>query len=357
MFNFLNPYLHLLDNIYAGNTVKTYLIALITFFVLLLLLKITQVIFVHNLKKLAKKTKTRLDDLLVAMIHRVSPPFYFLFSLYFAVRTLQIPTNYTLIIDWLFVALVSYQIIQILVIGVDFTVQNMLCKENKCITENKTLINLIANFFKAILWGIAIIILLSKAGINVSSLVAGLGIGGIAIALAIQNILGDMFGSISLITDKPFVIGDFIIIGNDMGVVKKIGMKTTRIQTLQGEELVVPNKDLISSRIQNFKKMQERRIQFSFGVTYDTKTEKLKKIPEIVKKIVASASNTRFDRAHFKSFGDFSLNFEVVYYLKTGDYNKYMDIQQKINFDIREVFEKEKIEMAFPTQTLFVKKD
>lgn len=358
MLNFLNPYLHLLDNVYAGNTLRAYLTALAVFIALLIVLKIIQVVVVSNLKRLAKKTKTNFDDLMVAMINRVSPPFYLLFALYLAGRMLYISTYYLKLIDIAFIALVVYQVIQILGIAIDFFIKNLLGKSgSQKVAENKMIIKMLGNFMKVILWAFGLLILLSKAGIDISSLVAGLGIGGVAIALAIQNILGDMFGSISLITDKPFVIGDFIIIGEDMGTVEKIGMKTTRIRTLQGEELIVPNKDLISSRIQNFKRMQERRIQFSFGVTYDTPTKKLKEIPQIVKDIITSLPNTHFDRAHFKTFGDFSLNFEVVYFIKNNDYNKYMDTQQKINFAIREAFEKEKIEMAFPTQTLFVKKD
>jgi small-conductance mechanosensitive channel len=204
-------------------------------------------------------------------------------------------------------------------------------------------------------------VVLSVLNIDLTGIVLGMGVAGIAIALALQNVLGDVFSAFTIYFDKPYEIGDFIIIGGDMGIVKKIGIKSTRLQTLQGEELVVSNNEMISTRIQNFKKMRKRRIVFQFGVTYGTSSEKLKKIPEIIKKIINPKNKKlpevyNLDRVHFREFGDFSLNFEVVYYLKTGDYNKYMDTQQEINFEIKDAFEKEGIEMAFPTQTVLLEK-
>ena len=205
----------------------------------------------------------------------------------------------------------------------------------------------------------AFLIILYIFEVDLTGAVVGLGVGGIAIALALQNVLSDIFSAFTIYFDKPFEIGDFIIIGSDMGVVKKIGIKSTRIQTLQGEELIVSNNELINSRIQNFKKMKRRRIVFAFGVTYGTPSKKLKNIPEIINNIInkEKMSNIdKLDRVHFKQFGDFSLNFEVVYYLKTGDYNAYMDTQAEINLAIKDAFEKEGIEMAFPTQTIFLNK-
>ncbi|MDG6218439.1 MAG: mechanosensitive ion channel family protein, partial [Candidatus Thermoplasmatota archaeon] len=207
----------------------------------------------------------------------------------------------------------------------------------------------------AIVYLFAFLLILYAFGLNLSGAVVGLGIGGIAIALALQNILSDLFSALTIYFDRPFEIGDFVIIDPDLGTVKKIGMVSTRIQTLQGEELVVSNRELISTRIRNFKQMQKRRIVFGFGVIYATPLSKLEKIPGIVKKIIDSIEIADVDRVHFKEFGNFSLNFEVVYYIKSRDYAIYMDTQQEINFKIKEAFEKEGIEMAFPTQTIFVK--
>lgn len=223
-------------------------------------------------------------------------------------------------------------------------------------TRNETAIFGIKLIAKILLWAIAILMVLSNWGVNISALAASMGIGGIAIALAAQNILSDLFSSFSIYLDKPFEIGDYIVIGADRGTVQKIGLKTTRIQTLQGEELVVSNQELTTTRVQNFKKMTERRINFSVGVTYDTPTEKLKKIPEILEKIISSESKARFDRVHFASFDDWALRFDAVYYVLSQDYAEYMDMQQVMNFSIKEAFESESIEMAFPTQTIHVVK-
>ena len=182
-------------------------------------------------------------------------------------------------------------------------------------------------------------------------------VGGIAIALALQNILGDFFSSLAIYFDKPFKVGDFVVLGDQMGTVKKIGIKTTRIQVPQCEELVVANSELVKSQVRNFGIMQRRRNLQNIGVTYDTPAEKLKQIPDMIKQIVTEQNNTEYDRTHFKTFGDSGLIFEVVYYVLTGDYKEFMDLRQKINLNIVEKFNQEKIEFAFPTQTVYVKGD
>jgi small-conductance mechanosensitive channel len=179
-------------------------------------------------------------------------------------------------------------------------------------------------------------------------------VGGIAIALAGQNVLGDLFASLSILLDRPFVVGEFIVIDSLAGTVEHVGLKTTRIRSLSGEQIVMSNGDLLKSRIHNYKKLTERRIVFGFGVTYDTGYEKLAKIPAMVREVVTGVGKTRFDRAHFKEYGDSSLNFEVVYVVLDPDYNIYMDIQQKINLEIYRRFEEQGIEFAFPTRTLYL---
>mgnify|MGYP000314634949 CR=1 FL=1 len=160
-----------------------------------------------------------------------------------------------------------------------------------------------------------------------------------------------------LFRSKPFEIGDFIIIDDKMGSIEYIGIKTTRIRTLGGEQLICSNTDLTNSRVHNYKRMEKRRVVFSFGVTYQTPASKIKKIPSIVKDIIQRDEGNTFDRAHFSSYGDFSLNFEVVYYVMSADYNIYMDRQQEINISIFETFEKENIEFAYPTQTILFNKE
>lgn len=205
-----------------------------------------------------------------------------------------------------------------------------------------------------ILWSIVLLLALDNMGVDVTALIAGLGVGGIAVALAAQNILGDLFASLSIVLDKPFLLGDFIIVGDQMGTVEKVGLKTTRIRALSGEQLIFANTDLLQSRIRNFKRMQERRVVFKIGVIYETPQPKLAAIPQMIRDIVESQEKTRFDRSHFSEFGNFSLNFETVYYVLAPDYAVYMDIQQAINLAIFEKFAAEGIEFAYPTQKLFL---
>jgi len=219
-----------------------------------------------------------------------------------------------------------------------------------------TSLGAIAILARGLVWLLVALLILANAGIEIAPLLAGLGVGGLALALAVQTILEDLLASFSIILDKPFVVGDFLIIGDLMGGVEHIGLKTTRIRSLSGEQLVFSNKDLLDSRIRNFGRMKERRVVFALGVTYQTPREKLTKIPDIIRDAIEMQPGTRFDRAHFHQFGDFSLDFETVYYVAVPDYNTYMDIQQGINLHIHEAFEREGIDFAYPTQTLFLER-
>jgi small-conductance mechanosensitive channel len=193
-------------------------------------------------------------------------------------------------------------------------------------------------------------LILDNLGVDVTALIAGLGVGGIAVALAAQNILGDLFASLSIVMDKPFVLGDFITVGESQGTVENIGLKTTRLRSLSGEQLVFPNSDLLTSRIRNFKRMQERRVVFTVAVTYDTAFAQLKEIPELIKAAITSQEQTRFDRAHFQKLGDAALIFEAVYFVTIPDFVRYMDIQEQINLRLLEEFASRGIEFAHPTQ-------
>lgn len=204
------------------------------------------------------------------------------------------------------------------------------------------------------LWAVVLMIALANFGVDVTALVAGLGVSGIAVALAVQNILGDLFASFSIVLDKPFVIGDFIIVDDHLGTVEHVGLKTTRLRSLSGELLVFSNADLLKSRIRNFKQMQERRVVFAIGVVYQTPVEKLEAIPGIIREAVERQAPVRFDRSHFKDYGAYALNFETVYWIQDPDYNRYMDIQQAINLEIFRRFAEEDIDFAYPSQTLFV---
>lgn len=203
-------------------------------------------------------------------------------------------------------------------------------------------------------WTAVLLLTLDNLGVNITTLIAGLGVSGVAVALAAQHILGDLFASLSIVLDKPFAVGDFLVIDSFLGSVEKVGLKTTRMRSLSGEQLIFSNNDLLNSRIRNYGRMFERRVLFSIGVTYQTPAEKLKKIPTILREAIESQDQVRFDRAHFARYGDFALIFEVVYYVLAPDYNTYMDIHQAINLIIYEHFAAEGIEFAYPTQTVFL---
>lgn len=217
-------------------------------------------------------------------------------------------------------------------------------------------IHIISVIARGVLYAIAALLILDNLGIDITALVAGLGIGGIAVALAAQNILGDLFSSLSIVLDKPFEAGDFVTFGTEMGTIERIGIKTTRIRSITGEEIVVSNSDLLAARIRNYRRMNERRGQFLLGVEYGTPADKLERIPGILRDIIDRHPNTRFDRAHFKAYGDFSLNYETVYYVNSREYRTYMDTAQDINLAVYRAFAEEGIAFAFPTQTLHMVK-
>jgi small-conductance mechanosensitive channel len=215
-------------------------------------------------------------------------------------------------------------------------------------------IKAISNVIKVLAWALAFIIILDNFGIKISALMTGLGIGGVAVALASQAVLGDVFNYFTIFFDRPFALGDFIIVGDYLGTVEHIGIKTTRLRSLSGEQLIFSNSDLTNSRVRNYKRMEQRRILFQFRVTYDTPIEILDEIPTIVRRIIEKFDGTVFDRAHFSQFGEFALIFEVVYYVLSGNYNHYMDVQHRINIELMREFKARNISFAYPTQKVLV---
>jgi len=207
---------------------------------------------------------------------------------------------------------------------------------------------------KVLLWAVVGLAMLSNLGVNITAFVASLGVGGIAIALAVQNILGDVFASLSIAVDKPFEVGDFIVVGSLAGTVEHVGLKTTRIRSLGGEQIVMANAEMIGSTIQNYKKLQERRIVFKFGLTYASQPKQIRQVTAALKDIIQRQDKTRFDRAHLLAFGDSSLDFEVVYIVLDASYNLYMDIQQAINLEMMEAFAKIGVRFALSSRSLYV---
>jgi small-conductance mechanosensitive channel len=320
-----------LETAFYNNTLEKWIIALAVAAVAWGVLTVLKHVVYRKLLALSRRTASPLDDLVAFLVNVV------LGKLVFLALLLQAAVWGT----------------EIITFWIGRTRQKKGEAED---ASDKAVMGLLHFVIKVALWAAVVLIALDNLGVHITTLVAGLGVGGIAVALAVQHILGDLFASVTIILDKPFVVGDFIIVGDFLGSVENIGLKTTRIRSLSGEQLVFPNSDLLNSRIRNYKRMTERRIVFAFGVIYQTAADKLAAIPGLVREIIAAQPQARFDRAHFKAFGDSSLDFEVVYWVTDPDYNLYMDIQQAINLGLFRRFQAEGIEFAYPTQTLYVEK-
>lgn len=332
------------------------IVSILIFAVFIILGWIVYHIFERYLTRWAKKTKTKLDDEILKNIKKPIYFFVFLVGAYYALEFLSIVKPFVNVLSVIFtlaeIFLVTFVITRVVNVVIAWYAER---RKNKELSEH--ILFLLRKILNAVIVVFAFLFILYIYQIDLSGVVVGFGIGGIAIAFALQSILGDVFSAFSIYFDRPFEIGDFVVVGEYSGTVKKIGIKSTRINLLQGEELVISNAVLTSSSVRNFKKMRRRRIVFTFGVIYATSSEKLKKIPAMVEKIIEKNELAKVDRIHFVEFGDFSLNFEVVYYLNSRDYAKYMDVQQNINLAIKAAFEKEGIDMAFPTQTIFLNKE
>ena len=330
--------------------------AIIFFAISIILGWIVYHIFEHYFAKWAKKTKTTIDD---EIIKNVKRPIYFLVLLigfWYAVDQFVFPEEYSIYIGYIFLTaeifLIAYIITRFINVIVSWYTERIIRKGKLKVSRNILII--FRKILHVVVYIFAFIALLSIIKIDLSGALVGLGVGGIAIAFALQNVLSDAFSAFSIFFDRPFEIGDFIVIGDDAGTVTHVSMKSTRIKLLQGEELVISNRTILDKSIHNYKKLRKRRIAFTIGVTYGTPIKKLRKIEGIIREVIGKCELCQIDRIHFNEFGAFSLNFEIVYFIDSSDYNKYMDIQQQINFGIAEAFEKEKIEIAFPTQTIFL---
>ncbi|MFC2083390.1 mechanosensitive ion channel family protein, partial [Candidatus Bipolaricaulota bacterium] len=311
---------------------------------------------VRRLRKIVIKTSTRFDDLVVDLLQKTRLLFILIVSLYVSSIFLTLPELADSVLSGIFIVAFLLQAGYWGNAFVEFWIRRTVKRRLAEDAGTATTMSALGFVAKMVIWAIVILVALDMF-MDVTALIAGLGIGGIAIALAVQNILSDLFASVSIIVDKPFVIGDFIIVGDQMGNVEKIGLKTTRVRSLTGEQIIFSNSDLLSSRVRNYRRMYERRIAFSIGVTYQTSSEQLEQIPGWVEDIITRQPDARFDRCHFKSFEDFALAFEIVYFVLVPDYAVYMDIQQNINLGILRAFSDHGVEFAYPTQTLFVQRD
>ena len=308
-----------------------------------------------RLRRWAETTVTKVDDFLIDIFRKMVVPLAYYGVFFLAAKNLNLNPFPERVIEVAGIFLIAFLAAQFLVASAKFGIRSYSETTEKGSARERALKGFMS-LIRIVVWGLAAVFFLDNLGFRINSVIAGLGIGGIAIALAAQNVLGDLFAYFIIMFDRPFEIGDFIVVGDSMGVIDRFGVKTTRISSLGGEQIIISNKDLTDSRVRNYRRMERRRVVFRLGVTYQTPLDKLQEIPGIIAGIIRGIEETAFDRAHFFSYGDFSLVFEVVYYVTGSDYTRYMNIQEQINFRIHEEFEKRKIEFAYPTQTLYLNK-
>jgi small-conductance mechanosensitive channel len=340
--------------VFWGNTVQAYGFALGGIVLTWMAIRILRKYVLDLLEKYSQKTNNRVDDVVLCMVDNFVVPWVFIFIIYNIIQQLNLHPKADKILYGAFAFVTMYYAVRLVNNFIQLSISGYMRRRGETEDRIKHLHGLLV-VVKVIVWVVGLLTLANNFGFNVSTLLASLGIGGVAIALASQAILGDLFGYLVIFFDKPFEIGDFVILGPDvMGTVEYIGIKTTRIRSLSGEQLIISNTNMTNSTIRNYKRMERRRVVFKLSVPYKTPLKKVQMVPGMVADIVKAQENIQFDRSHLLEYGEYSINFEIVYYLLTDDFNKFMDTQQTILYSIRETFDKHGIEFAYPTQNLFV---
>ncbi len=344
-----------LTDTFYGNEIQTWLIALGAAVGTLIALRLVEQVLIVRIQRLTERTSTILDDVVIGALRKTKLTYLLIVSVFAGSIWLSLPDDVRSVLWRVTIVATLIQAGIWLSAALQIWLQNY--RKVEADGANLMTMNALSLLGRMALWATILLLVLDNLGVDVTALVAGLGIGGIAIALAVQNILSDLFASLSIVLDKPFVLGDFVVVGDMAGSVEHIGIKTTRIRSISGEQLVFSNADLLGSRVRNFGRMRERRVVVSLGVTYQTPADKLERLPGFIREAVEAQDQVRFDRSHFASYGDSALNFETVYYVHSSDYTLHMDIQQAINLAIYRKFADEGIEFAYPTQTLFIEKE
>lgn len=341
---------NLWESLLAMNTVQDYIISIIVI--------VGGIAIIGILHKVVQRRLSKSENIYmryVSGLHSYIFPLLYLLVLYIAYRLLTVGEKTEVVLNYAFTIACMLLLIRLMAAAVTSAIRSYLLEHDESGDKLKQIRGILI-ILNVVMWIVGLIFLFDNLGFNVTAVLTGLGVGGIAIALAAQTILGDLFNYFVIFFDRPFELGDFIIVDDKLGTVEYIGLKTTRIRSLQGEQVVFSNTNLTNSRIHNYKRMAERRILFKLQLVYETSYEKLQAIPGIVRSIVEGQGDTRFDRAHFSAFSEYSLTVEVVYYILSADYNRYMDIQQQINLGIVRAFHQNRIRFALPTYHVKMKK-
>ncbi len=340
------------DTVFWGNSLFSYARSGVFLLAGLLGVFIVQALVKKGSKKDEEGTEPSRRWIILLALRRIVIPILYLAVLWAALSGLEMSTYLQSILRGVVIAAGAVLVVRTVIFTLSTSLQKYAQKTGREDDAKRTrpLLSLVS----FLLWIVAALFLLDNFGFNISTLVAGLGVSGIAVAIAAQGILGDLFNYFVIFLDRPFELGDFIIFDDKLGSIEKIGIKTTRIRALGGEQLVVSNSALVNARLHNYKRMERRRVVFRIGVTYQTPSQQLEEIPRLIREIIESIELTQFDRSHFQGYGDFALTFESVYYVLTADYAVYMDIQQEINLQIYRAFEEREIGFAYPTQTIYL---
>jgi small-conductance mechanosensitive channel len=303
----------------------------------------------RRVNTLAPRTETRLDDVVADVLASTNLLFIFAIGLYLGSLFLDLPRQRELIVSRV---AITALLLQLAIWGDTALRAWREMYRNSSAADgdgSRRASSMVLGFISRLtLWVVIFLLILENLGINITTLVASLGIGGIAVALAVQNILGDLFASLSIMLDKPFEIGDFIIVGDVLGPVEHIGLKTTRVRSIGGEQVVLSNGDLLKSRIRNHKRLETRRVAFILRISYGTSEQQLCKIPQMISEIITGRPNIDYERTHFVNYGEWSLDFEVVYHYRSPDYVQHLDAQQAIFLELYRLFERERIQFAHP---------
>jgi len=338
-----------------NNQIQDYLLFLVLFGVLFLAFRFFRLVVLNRLVVFSEKTKNDFDDTVVSIVSNISKFFYWFLSFYIASRILNIDDFWKNVLNKIFIISVTYEVVIFLGSLIDYFVDKFSKRKDK---SSKIAFLALGKFSKWAVWLAAILMLLSNFGVNITAIATGLGIGGLAVAFAFQSVLKDLFSYFTILLDKPIRLGDFIVIGDKKGTVKNIGLKTTRLEAPDGEEIILANDMVTSTDFLNYGKAQYRRVVCKIGVGYNTPIKKLKKIKKDIQKIIEKIDKekVRFDRCHLKNMDDWALIYELVYYIDDRDYTFYMDVNEKVNLKILELLEKEEVEIPFPTQTIYTRK-
>jgi len=344
--------LKILERLWFGAPLTQWALAAVALGGVYVALSVIQRVLVKRLGAFAARTETQWDDLAVEIVRRTTPYFLVVIAVYAATRVVPPSLEGARVLRVISVILV---LLQAGVWGnalIGFAADHYSRRRASGDVGTRTTIQAVGYAGRFVLWMLLLITALQNFGINVTALVTGLGVGGIAIALAVQNILGDLFAALAIVLDQPFVVGDSIQVDNINGTIEHVGLKTTRIRSLSGEQVVISNADLLKSRIRNYQRMALRRVSFNIDLGFDTPPDKVASVPAIVRQIVEAQPLTRFDRCHLLSFADSGLRLEAVYYVLDPDYHKYADAQHAINLELLRHFQRDRIEFGFATRTL-----